>query len=419
MLYANNFLIGGLEMKRKRLLLLIGIFCLTGVLVGIPYLTSYRPEARAAEPKELQIGAILCMTGWFANAGKLEKNECEVVTDLINEGGGITVGGQRYKIALVIEDNKSDHEGTVAATNKLVYDRGIKFIVGPVAFWGKASGPICEANKVFNAIGFCTNTPGELDKSTQYRVLGSNATMGNTYGIIKYIKKANPEVKTVVALNPEDGSAKYLKPLFDQALKDNGISMVGDLIGYSLQMTDFTPIAQKIAQIKADAVFCPNGGDMHIGNLLKGMRELGDERWLFYGSVATCTNIKTYAGKAAYKVTTSTVTPGAPGNPPQLEAFLNKYQQKFGEVKSTIFQTSSALYITPHLIEAAQSLDPTKVKDSLQKIDKVETLWGAGRLSGEKTYGIRNHAVVHPYCVTFLDKDGKTQFGGWFNVDIP
>jgi branched-chain amino acid transport system substrate-binding protein len=359
------------------------------------------------------------MTGWFANAGKLEKNECEVVTDLINEAGGITVGGQRYKIALVIEDNKSSHEGTTAATNKLVYDRGIKFIVGPVAFWGKASGPICEANKVFNVIGFCTNTPGELDKTTQYRFLGSNATMGNTYGILQYIKKAHPEVKTVVALNPEDGSAKYLKPLFDKALKDNGIKMVGDLIGYSLEMTDFTPIAQKIAQIKADAVFCPNGGDMHIGNLLKGMRELGDERWLFYASVATCDNIKTYAGNAAYKVTNSTVTPGAPGNPPQLEAFLEKYRQKFGEAKSTIFQTSSALYILPHLIEAAQSLDPTEVKDSLQKMDKVETLWGEGRLAGEKTYGIRNHAIANPYCVTYLDKDGKAQFGGWFNVDIP
>ena len=34
-------------MKSKRLLPLIGIICLTGVLVGIPYLTSYSPEARA------------------------------------------------------------------------------------------------------------------------------------------------------------------------------------------------------------------------------------------------------------------------------------------------------------------------------------------------------------------------------------
>ena len=90
---------------------------------------------------------------------------------------------------LWILSSASSHEGTVAATNKLIYDRGVKFIVGPTAFWGKASGPICEANKVFNVIGFCTNTPGELDKTTQYRFLGTNGTMGNFYGIKNTLKK--------------------------------------------------------------------------------------------------------------------------------------------------------------------------------------------------------------------------------------
>ena len=122
-------------MRSKSLFSLIGILCLTVAFTGFSFLTSYSPEARAAEPKELKIGVILCMTGWFSAAGLLEEKECLAVTDLINEGGGITVGGQRYKIVPVFEDNKSSHEGTVAATNKLIYDRGVKFIVGPTAFW--------------------------------------------------------------------------------------------------------------------------------------------------------------------------------------------------------------------------------------------------------------------------------------------
>ena len=406
-------------MRSKSLFSLIGILCLTVAFTGFSFLTSYSPEARAAEPKELKIGVILCMTGWFSAAGLLEEKECLAVTDLINEGGGITVGGQRYKIVPVFEDNKSSHEGTVAATNKLIYDRGVKFIVGPTAFWGKASGPICEANKVFNVIGFCTNTPGELDKTTQYRVLGTNATMGNFYGITKYVKKAHTEVKSAVVLIPEDGSAKYLQPLFRKALKDSGIHMVGDLVGFSLEMTDFTPIAQKIARIKADAVFLPNAGGQHVGNLLKGMRELGDERWLFYGSVALFSEMKRLAGKAAIKVTNGAVTPGAPGNAPQLEAYLQKYRDKFGEIKSIILQNSCALYILPQLIEAAKSLDPTVVKDTLQKMDKVKTLWGPGQLCGEETYGIRNHAVSHPYTCQSMDENGEIHFGGWFDFYVP
>ena len=210
-----------------------------------------------------------------------------------------------------------------------------------------ATLPICEANKVFNVIGFCTNTPGELDKTTQYRFLGTNGTMGNFYGITKYVKKAHPEVKNAVVLIPEDGSARYLQPLFKKALQNNGITMVGDLIGFSLQMTDFSPIAQKIARIKADAVFLPNAGPNHVSNILKGMRELGDERWLFYGSVSLFSDMKELAGKATYKVTNGVVTPGAPGNAPQLEAYLQKYQEKFGEIKSIILQNSCGLYILP------------------------------------------------------------------------
>ncbi len=247
-------------MKRTMLSARVGVVCLAVLLAGV---LLCGPQARAEEPKELKIGVLLAFTGWFSSAGILEKKECDVVTDLVNEAGGVTVKGQKYKIVPVYEDTKSSHEGVSAATNKLVYDKGIKFIVGPNAFWGSASGPICEANKIINVIGFSTNTPGELDKNTQYRILANNSTAGNSYGLIQFIKKAHPEVKSVVVLNPEDGSAKYLGPFYTQALKENGISTVGDLIGYSLQMVDFTPIAQKISQIKADAVFCPNGIDTY------------------------------------------------------------------------------------------------------------------------------------------------------------
>ncbi len=403
-------------MKRTMLSARVGVVCLAVLLAGV---LLCGPQARAEEPKELKIGVLLAFTGWFSSAGILEKKECDVVTDLVNEAGGVTVKGQKYKIVPVYEDTKSSHEGVSAATNKLVYDKGIKFIVGPNAFWGSASGPICEANKIINVIGFSTNTPGELDKNTQYRILANNSTAGNSYGLIQFIKKAHPEVKSVVVLNPEDGSAKYLGPFYTQALKENGISTVGDLIGYSLQMVDFTPIAQKISQIKADAVFCPNGIDIHIGNLAKGMRELNDNRWLFYSSMALCSAIREVSGKAAaFKVTSGTPTPGAPGTAPQLESYLNKYREKFGDIKSIILQNSMALYLLPQIIQAAQSLDPKVVKDTLPKLNEVKTLMGPGQFCGEKTYGIRN-AVTHPYSVQVLDEKGEIRFGGWFKVNVP
>jgi branched-chain amino acid transport system substrate-binding protein len=382
--------------------------------------TTTAPTTTTEPPvKQLEIGVLVATTGWFSSAGLLDQEECGVVTDMLNDAGGITIDGQRYEIVPIFEDVKSTHEGVIAATNKLIYDKGVKFIVGPNAFWSSASGQLCEENKVFNAIGFATNTPGELDATTQYRVLAYNSTMGNVTGLIEFISTAHPEIKSVVALNPEDGSDVYLKPLFEKALADKGIDMVGDLVGYSLELVDFTPIAQKIGQIDADAVFVPNGIDTHIGNLLKGMREQGDERWVFYSSVALVSKIKDLAGPAGYKVTSGTALPGNPGNAASLDEFINRYYEKSGEVRSIILQTSNALYVLPQLLEKAQSLDPTVIKDALQNIDEVDTVWGPGHLCGEETYGIRNHAVCHPYCLQYLDENGEIQFGGWFDVNVP
>jgi len=401
---------------------LVAIGCPSTPTTTAPSPTTTAPPTATTEPpvKQLEIGVLVATTGWFSSAGLLDQEECGVVAEMLNDAGGITVDGQKYEIVPIFEDVKSTHEGVIAATNKLIYDRGVKFIVGPNAFWSSASGQLCEENKIFNAIGFSTCTPGELDQTTQYRVLAYNSTMGNVNGLIQFISKEHPEVKSVVALNPEDGSDVYLKPLFKKELEAAGITMVGDeLIGYSLEMVDFTPIAQKIGQIDADAVFVPNGIDIHIGNLLKGMRELGDERWVFYSSVALVSKIKELAGPAGYKVTSGTALPGTPGNAPKLEEFIDRYYEKSGEVRSIILQTSNALYIVPQLIEKAQSLDPTAVKDSLQNVEEVETVWGTGHMCGEETYGISNHAVCHPYCLQYLDENGEVQLGGWFEVNVP
>jgi ABC-type branched-subunit amino acid transport system substrate-binding protein len=399
---------------------MLAIGCTTGDTTTTPPTTTPPTTTTESPVKPLEIGVLVATTGWFSSAGLLDQEECGVVADMLNDAGGITVNGQRYEIVPIFEDVKSTHEGVIAATNKLIYDRGVKFIVGPNAFWASASGPLCEENKVFNATGFCTNTPGELDATTQYRILAYNSTMGNVNGLTQFIAKEHPEVKSVVALNPEDGSDVFLKPLFKKALADKGITMAGDeLIGYSLEMVDFTPIAQKIGQIDADAVFVPNGIDIHIGNLLKGMREAGDDRWVFYSSVALVSKIKDLAGPAGYKVTSGTALPGTPGNPPTLEEFIDRYYEKSGEVRSIILQTSNALYVLPQLIEKAQSLDPTAVKNALQDVDEIQTVWGPGHLCGEETYGIRNHAVCHPYCLQYLDENGEIKLGGWFDVSVP
>ncbi len=372
----------------------------------------------ASEPKKIRVGLLVGLTGWFSVAGNIELQECKTAAEMVNDKGGVTIKGEKYLLELVPEDMKSSNEGTTAAVNKLIYDDKVQFIVGPSAFWGPASAPLCEANKMINVSGYCANTPGELDKNTQYRILAENGTMGHTYALIKFIKKNHPEVKSVVIVNADDGAVPYLKPLIAKALQENGISVAGDWVLFANEMVDFSPIASKLAARKADAIFHPNGIDRHVGPILKGLRETGDQRWYFYAGVSPCSNIKTLAGAGATKVVSLAPTPGAPGNPPQMEEFMKRY---FAKVKggALIIQNSSATYVLPQILQAAQSLDANEIRKALPKLGNIETLWGPGRMGGEKTYGVRN-AVTHPLPSQYLDEKGVQKFGGWLtDITVP
>jgi hypothetical protein len=55
------------------------------------------------------------------------------------------------------------------------------------------------------------------------------------------------------------------------------------------------------------------------------------------------------------------------------------------------------------------------VKAKWEIMDTVETLFGTGILSGDETYGIKNHAIGHPMPYQKL-MNGEVSPGGWVDV---
>jgi hypothetical protein len=116
-------------------------------------------------------------------------------------------------------------------------------------------------------------------------------------------------------------------------------------------------------------------------------------------------------GKDATNVVCGGIAPNAPDNPPMIKEIWNR-----GGKQPPLFAfTSSALWLLAQAIEAADSLDPTVVRDKWESMDKIDTIYGPGVMCGEKTYGIKNHAVSHPYSYTKI-MDGKVSYGGWRDI---
>ena len=79
------------------------------------------------------------------------------------------------------------------------------------------------------------------------------------------------------------------------------------------------------------------------------------------------------------------LTPAAPYLPQKLFLFVGEVEQ---------------------VIEQAQSLDSTVVKEKWESLDRVDTIFGPACVCGEKTWGIKNHVVASPQGIQLLRSDG-------------
>ncbi|KPK22167.1 MAG: hypothetical protein AMK69_20355 [Nitrospira bacterium SG8_3] len=374
-----------------------------------------------AEMKPLQIGVLHSLSGWFSGWDTTSLNETKTIADMINERGGITVKGQSYKIELVVEDGKSSIDGVAAAANALVYDKKVKFILGPAAFFARATGPIVTQNQVLNVLGYHTYTPEEIGPGQPYTFSGTAGAPGHFYSMVKILQERFPEYKNLCMVSPVGGIHPRLEKFMRKELGRLGYNIVGEWVIFPDDAVDWSPYAAKIkANKKADCVFWLHAITFHTGNMLKSLREIGYDKWVIVGSNAGPGTVDIAGKEASTKLITQTPVLNAPGNPPDLDEMIRRMEAKYGSGVDKILESSQALYVLAQIIERAQSLDPTVVKEKWESMDgqTVDSLYGPVVISGTKTFGIKAHAAANAWPGMLFD-DGKISGVGWFGYTLP
>jgi ABC-type branched-subunit amino acid transport system substrate-binding protein len=403
-------------MKKNRLLVLLGIISLVTILAVLPFMTACpSPE----EAKKLQIGAIVCMTGWFSGWDIMGLNETEIMADIINERGGITINGQQYEIEVLVEDGKSSLDGVQAATNTLIYDKQVKYIVGPAAFFARAMGPVCTANQVINVPGYVSYYPDEIGPDQPYTFSCSGGSPGRFWGMEKILEDKFPDAKNLCLVSPVGALHERLEAYIRENLAAEGYNVVGEVVTFADDAVDWSPYAAKIkANKEADLIFWEHGITFHGGNMLKSMREIGDYRWVIFGSNPSGSALLDITGKeAGTNLVTQTPLLNAPGNPPDLDELLGRVKAQYGTDVETVLEASSALYVLVNMIEEAQSLDPTVVKENWESMDgqTVDTIWGPAVISGTETFGIKGHGLGHAWA-SMIVENGEYYAGKWYDT---
>ncbi|MCZ6771460.1 MAG: ABC transporter substrate-binding protein, partial [Proteobacteria bacterium] len=99
----------------------------TGAAVAVA--ASFATKFSFAAMKTLKIGFLAPLTGDVSAWGKPGLDGCLIWGDWVNAAGGLSIGGDTYKVEFVGYDNEYDPAKARTGATKLIKEDGVKFIM--------------------------------------------------------------------------------------------------------------------------------------------------------------------------------------------------------------------------------------------------------------------------------------------------
>jgi branched-chain amino acid transport system substrate-binding protein len=245
----------------------------------------------------LKIGVLGVMSGPAASWGLVNKYCAEATAQMINDKGGVEIDGKPYKITIVSIDDKNDPKLAVSGAERLVYQDGIKYIIGPNVDTTAASVvPVIEA-------AGAVNIPYAFSKAL-YSPPRSNSILGMIASyqagpiIYKYLKDKRAVTSvSFIARNESDPLNQRNEGV--QAAKQLGLKIISSEDTYEPGTTDFFPVMSKVVRGHADLIVLSGVAPADAPLLIKTARELGYKGTLSTETAQDIKILNEVAGKAA------------------------------------------------------------------------------------------------------------------------
>lgn len=101
------------------------------------------------EGDEIVLGSAISFTGKYSSNGINAKNGYDLAVKMINEKGGVKVGGKTYKLKVQYYDDESTPARTAQLLERLIQQDGVKYVLGPYSSaTTKAAAPVTEKYKI-------------------------------------------------------------------------------------------------------------------------------------------------------------------------------------------------------------------------------------------------------------------------------
>ena len=358
-----------------------------------------------ADDKTLTIGLLGPLSGGAAAYGVELMRGAELRVEEINKAGGLKVGADAYRIKLVSYDHKAQAADTATATNKLIFQDKVKYIIGnAVGATCNAAQTITEPNKVMFAF-VCWGT-NNLAPEKPYSFRSMLSQWELTEPFYRWVKENHPKIKRVAAISPNDTSGKDTNTAVVKALKALGFEVAADEY-YERGTKDFYPVLTKILAQKPDMIDVAAAPPGEAGLILKQAMELGFKGAKGWTAGINPFTIISVAGREAAEGVWSPANINVKGDHVSVAVrkFGETYEKRYGEVPGAIAVANYAAFdVFTQAMQKAGSVDTDKVLAVLTK-EQFQTVWGPLALGGKETYGI-DRQFLYPLVISEV-RQGK------------
>jgi len=229
------------------------------------------PAAVAAQT--IKVGAVVPLTGRYAAPGAQVRTGYEIAIDDVNRAGGVTVGGKKMPLELVLLDDESDATKTVARLETLATQGVVAYLGTFGSDLHAAAASVAEKNKVsYLGVAFALHKIHEQGFRYLFSPFWKSPDIAQQMVPMLTSIPAAERPKRVAVFQEKTDWGIEMAAAFATAGKDAGYSIVahGE---YAPGAKDYSDLILKAKAENADAVFAlptpPDGMAM-----VKQMHEL-------------------------------------------------------------------------------------------------------------------------------------------------
>ncbi len=368
-----------------------------------------------AQTNTIKLGASVQLSGSLANTGRYYRDAYNLAVSTINDKGGVTVGGQKYKLALNLLDNQSDVNLSVRQYVQLVAGDKVNFLLGPFASnFALDDSSVAEKYQIPMVQGGGASTQ---IYSRGYKYIFGTLPPADDYfaSTIEMLGKLDPKVKTVALLSADDSFDVSVAKGSRELLAKAGMKLVVDQ-KYHENASDFSSLLTEVKAAQPDAVFLASHETEALNFIrqAKGLDVNPKMLFSFTVGVPTADFRKALGSDAEYAFGMSSWLPN-----PSLKddwfgdaaQFAKLFKEKYSYEPD--YHAASAVADVETFVKAiekAGSLDPKRVRDAIAGID-FESLYARIRYGQngqivlpQIVVQIQNGEVVPIYTDHFINK---------------